>query len=254
MDSERDAHLRRLLVATAEVATTARPRPARVLAAGLAAFVLAGALTGGAVAVASTAHDTGEVGLANYATSALGTGGTLVGDPTSFSGHGRTELDIPPAPHDGDRLLIVTRCSEVVTLTARLDDDVLLDGDCSGYGSAVRSVSRTGHTLTAWAPGGQSYTVFASWFKDMPTPVASDQQKYEMSDGVVTREEYVSSYSRYAGCMAEAGFPLPPVDVNTNVILSTAVSGTAASTFVADERCYRREFWDVDAAWQSAHP
>ena len=256
MDSERDTHLRRLLVATAEVAPAVRPRPTRrVLAAGLTAFVLAGALTGGAVAAVGIPNSFDDsAALVNFATVALGTGGTLVGDAQSFTGQGRTELTIPPAPHDGDRLIIVTTCDPDATLTARLDHDLIVHGDCHGSGSAIRSVSRTSaHSLVASAPTGQNFAVWASWFRDLPKPVSSEQQEYDLSDGIVTRDEYVAAYGRFAGCMAEAGFPLPPVDVNITEVLSYSISSSDASAFVADERCYRREFWDEDAAWQSNH-
>jgi len=256
MDSERDTHLRRLLVATADTTPAVRPRPTRrVLAAGLAAFVLAGALTGGAVAV-TTAGPTSpdDAALSGFATSALGTSGTIVGDAESFSGEGSAELTIPRAPRDGDRLVIVTRCDQGVALNLRLDNDVITDGECAGTGSAYRAIDRTtAHTITASAPTGKSYAVWASWFTDMPEPVASEQQKYDLSDGIVTRDEYVAAYGRFVGCMAEAGFPPPPIDLTTTEVLSYSVAGSDASAFIAHERCYRREFWDEDAAWQLAH-
>jgi len=253
MESERNTHLRRILVATAEVAPTERPRPTRrVVAAGLAAFVLAGALTGGAVAVASAADPTVGNDLTNYATLALGTAGTLIGEPHTFTGPGRAELTIPPSPRDGDRLVIVTMCHANADLTLRLDDDVIVDGDCHGNGAAVRSVSRnSAHTVTAWAAG--RYAVFASWFTDEPKPEASEQEEHDLSDGVVTREEYVAAYSRFAGCMAEAGAALPPIDLGTTSVFDAGSPDSSAVGLVAQERCLSREFGDVDRVWQVDH-
>jgi hypothetical protein len=69
-----------------------------------------------------------------------------------------------------------------------------------------------------------------------------------MADDVLTREEYVSAFSRFVGCMGAKGFDVLG-DVTDDTLFDYAITD-AAHRAGADELCYVSQFEDVDVAWQ----
>jgi hypothetical protein len=77
-------------------------------------------------------------------------------------------------------------------------------------------------------------------------PGPSDELATALEDGVVVRDEYEAGFRRYRACMAELGIELVGAVESAPVISFSHVTQDE----VAEEECYRREFYDVDLAWQ----
>ena len=251
MDSERDARLRRLLVATVEVAPAPRRRPTRrVLAAGLAAFVLAGGLTGGAVAAMARVGDGPSESVMRSAVEAsAGPFEKVLGPSYFFDGSSPSSLRIDRAPDGADRLRVSLDCGPGGRATLTLDGQMLESGDCGGV-TMVKTSTASSHTLSVTPDTGAGYVLFAVWVKSLAAP-PSAQSKRDVEDGHITRPEYENAYSRYAGCMAGLGYPVEPLWVGAAVLSPNPTPEGLSSG--ASELCYNREFFDVDRVWQLAH-
>jgi hypothetical protein len=79
----------------------------------------------------------------------------------------------------------------------------------------------------------------------------SPEQIQELADGKVSYDEYHAAYSRYVACMEKAGYTVTTLPPQYDVITFT-VPGAAVDSGV-DNRCYEREFDQVDTVWEGAH-
>ena len=251
---DRDTELRHLLVATAEASPYLRPPPSRKMVIGaIAAFALAGALTGGAVsavAVTSSAHSDQTDNARYSAEGVIGTHGRLLGTPVQYFGIGDAVLDLGTAPKGATAMVVSFDCIDRGSVIVTIDSTEVQSGTCEGVvAQEMALVGTRKHTMRIDPTGTNRYAVFASWVKEPPLPEPSAAQQAVMADGKVTRTEYLAAFNRYAGCLTAAGYPLSPVPDNY-VYYSYAITDKAVSSG-ADARCYASEFQEVDPVWQS---
>lgn len=261
----RDDALRRLLVATAIANPAARAPRRKSAIAALLGFVLAGALTGGAVSTAAFASSEAisdqQQRLAILAAYRLPADGALVGKPTFETGAGTSSLSIAAKPKRANALVVSYWCLDDANY--RIDAGALRGSKfhCSTKHHYVPGIHEpdaftlgTGKQpiLNVKIATGRSdeWALFVSWARIPARQKASMQQDAEVADGTVTRAEYRVAYSRYQGCMAEAGFPSYEV-LDDSVRYDT---GSGGVNVTASDRCYDREFSDVDILWQSENP
>ncbi len=259
--SDRSAELRRALVATADLAPYVRPRPTRkVVVAAIAAFTLAGALTGGAIASASTVSAQQSAIYAGVRSAAVSqtsvNDGTLLGTPILRSGSGTISIDLGKRPADATGIVLGFECLDSGTFSETTDGQkappILCEGDNIGGPLADDEPSGSGthHNLTIAGPANARLVVWVSWLKQKPIQ-PSAAQTAELADGTITRAEYLAAFNRYVGCMAAAGYPLDGFSEDGE---SVAYSPTDAQIDSgADNRCYRSEFNGVDGRWQEQH-
>lgn len=230
-----------------------RFRHRRSVTAGLVAFVLAGALTGGAVSavaavVSNQTPDTFEAHAA--ALGFIGTHGHLVGTPFVISGSGPTQTDLGRKPIGATGLLISLDCmtGNDISATVVHPRDVSA-GECSGTSAQEIPIGDArSHTLTVTPAGTKKFAAWASWVVEPPLPGPSAQQTAELSDGNVTFSEELSAYNRYVGCLTAAGFPMGLVPTEGPYINYAVVSAAVDSG--AEARCNASEFEKVDTTWQ----
>lgn len=261
--TDRTSQLRAALVSAVDATPTQQRLPARRIAvAAIAAFALAGAATGGAVA--ATRAGSGEPTPERVQISAdlgkqtvVGTHADLFGDPFILLGQGTTVIDLGEIPAGATALALSMDCVDTGDYTTTIDETVIGTEWCSdesiaqiGGGGGQMLVAGGGkHTLTIDGPG--RYIVWAQWSAEHPVPPSSAAQTEAMEDGVVTREEYVAGFDRYNACMVGAGYY---VDGGNRDALIIAGSIPAASVDDGTDRlCYEPEFQDIDMAWQVAH-
>jgi hypothetical protein len=251
--SRRDTELRRTLVAVADADMTLRVRPrTRTVVAAIAAFALAGALSGGAVSAIATTlgNQPSEIARSRASVqSVVGTHGELLGTPLSYSGVGNTVLDLGSAPAGASGIAIGFDCIDRAQVSVTVDSSRVSDATCEGSsGQEIPVVGVEKHLMTIKSPGNNRYAVYVAWVKEPPVTEPSAAQTAAISDGKVTRAEYLAAFNRYAGCMTAAGYPLQAVP-DDYVYYPYAITGDAVSSG-ADDRCYPSEFQQVDAAWQ----
>jgi len=253
--SDRAAEFRQALVATANLGPYLRRRPPLRLAVGsLAAFALAGALTGGAVATASTidpqvlAAQAGAEGAAEQLVHQED--GTLVGQPFIRSASGTREINLGEMPAGATNLVEGFECMDSGTFVGLLDSkeyERLPDCEPGGDAAGIDTVTGNGgHILTVQAAKSSRFTIWLSWAK-IPKLEASGAQRKELSDGVITRDEDVAAFNRYEGCMGALGHPIdvPP----TSIVPSYSIDDSGVSDG-SDNRCYVTEYRGVDMKWQ----
>jgi hypothetical protein len=253
--SDRARQLRQSLVATANLAPYVRRRPPLRLAIGtVAAFVLAGVLTGGGIAAATRIDPTVSDAQAQAAASAkleVGLqGGTLVGKPFPVTASVSTEIHLGPAPLTATVLVEGFGCIDGGDFESLLDSKRFAAypncGSGSGEFGSTQVSAKSTHLVQIRAAKGTRFTAWLSWAK-IPKLVASPAQKADLSDQVVTRSELLGAFSRYEGCMGALGHPL-------NKSLATIVppdSATGAEVVDgSDDRCFVTEYGDVDEQWQ----
>jgi hypothetical protein len=264
MTETRDEMLRRVLVATVD-AGTAPPRSRWHLAVGsLAAFALAGALTGGAVAGVARPEPTSILGemVEISAPPILDDDVQILGVPFVITAGETSHLDLGLAPDSADGLAIAIYCLAPGNYRVFLDGQFEIGNGCdeasqtgipSGGGGGIVDFrnGRPPTKLAVEAPSG-AYALWAAWV-DRPDPVEpSAAQQESMADGVVTREEYLAGLDRYVACMAEVGFVVS-LGSRDSEIVGYVIPGPAGRSGDAN-RCYEVEFRDVDIEWQVAHP
>lgn len=250
--SDRDRVLREILVTTAVAEGRSRPRSRRRIALAIGAFALGGVLTGAAVttttlAAAEQADKTFRLGAAaEHQTKALG---TLIGDPVVQDAAGTARLRLERAQPSASRVVVSFECSAdgfVVASTA--DDSETIDCTVNSPIVVELSAPQGPQTVTVKGRDDVRILAWASWMRDRRVPSPSTQQELELSDGTVTQQEYLAAYSRYAGCMGEAGYPMAPVSGEPSFVFYAVPAAAVDSG--ADSTCYNREFGKVDAAWQ----
>jgi hypothetical protein len=264
--SERTRELRDLLVATATVNGHQRqPRFRKTAIAAVAAFALAGALTGGAisgVAIASTTPPPSaqeqklivEASSSNF-------DGTFLGAPIYLTGQGDKTVDLGTRPPKANAFVVSFWClnsGKYVVAGNSLPSHSL---ECSSSKAAFPSISEptsfgvpysksTSRTWTVSTDSSHHWAVWISWTNLPSQTKESVQQKAEVADGTVTRQEYLDAYSRYQGCLAQAGYPSLEV-LDSQTFFDTGSSGAGGP---ASDRCYTRELQDVDTLWQTENP
>jgi hypothetical protein len=257
-ERDRDTELRGMLVATASAAPV-HPRRRWSIAAPLAAFALAGALTGAVSAVALTAApDPSPVTVDNLVAQLVNDDTQLYGEPVVVGGHGNTVVPLRAAPEDAVELAVVFRCADPGSYELLVDGQTGMTVTCddpsttsSGGGSFFTVTDAVTHTVTVAADDGKRFLLWASWAaRAAPVPPSPDQSR-AMSDGEVSETEYNAQFDRYATCLAAAGYPLGGINRSGTVI--TYVNSSDAITSGAEDYCYSREFAEVDLTWQGGH-
>lgn len=82
--------------------------------------------------------------------------------------------------------------------------------------------------------------------------VASAAQSAEISDGVVTADEYQAAFQRYRECLSVAGYEMTYADLS-GPVYDYAVPAPAVADDTEGE-CYDAEFRFVDILWQGSQP
>lgn len=262
-ETERDIELRRMLVATASAAP-ARFRRRWTIAAPIAAFAVAGALTGAVSAVALTARTAAPVTVddpvtvANMIATLIHDDTLLFGAPVMIDGQADAEVPLGAMPEGAIELAVAVRCGDPGNYEVRVDgaDAVIVacdeDSSSRAGGAAFVPVDAEGtHTLTVSVTEGDRFALWASWAARPVAPQPSPRQAAALADGEVSAEEYHAQFDLFAQCVADAGYRLGSVN-KAGTFITYATPGEAVSSG-ADERCYALEFRDVDTAWQGAH-
>lgn len=252
----RDQALRRMLVATSS-AVPARPRRRRTVFASVAAFVVAGALTGGAVSAAALNVESRP---ATISISAMTEGvvyddAELFGTPLILSGQGETTLKLGAAPDGAKSIAVAFHCVDAGKFQVLVDGEKQGEHGCSeadtssANGGGYYPIHGGGeHTLTIITDRSKRYVLWTSWANRATAPEPSGSQQAALSDGVVTETEYRDGFARYSACMTEAGSPLVGVN-QTGTIISYSSLGSSVTSGV-EGRCYALEFDKLDVAWQ----
>lgn len=262
----RDEALRAMLVDTADSAVTRRPRTRmtrRSLVATVAAFTLAGALTGGAVSAVALSNDPSGTTVVDVDTTArLATVGdaTPLGTPFTFTGTGNAVLELGTPPEGATDFIYRLNCPAQGSFVTMLDSDettrstTTCDSEAAsssfgGSGSQFAVAGDEAHTFSIQSSA--QYSIWGTWAAEPTPPTPSAAQTAALADGVVSREEYVTAYQRFSACMSEAGFPLAFVDLDKTVIEYSTTQ--ESETDGASPRCYGREFGQIDSTWQIAN-
>ena len=261
MTSNRTAQLRHALVVTAEAASLTPPRRVgpRVIAA-VAAFALAGGLTGGAVAIATAQGAIDEQEIADSGMisrhNTLDTHAVLIGSDYVVAGSGTTTINVGTMPDGATGLGVAIDCVGDLTYDLSVDGVWIWGGGCDGEpesvggtGSIEKVAGDGAHTVTVSGTG--SYILWAGWAKEDPTPAPSVEQQAAMADGVVTKEEYVAGFYRYAACIEENGWQISYVDTGSTFIGYT-LSGKI-DMVAENAQCYVPLFAEIDTAWMLAN-
>jgi hypothetical protein len=248
MTTARDQALRAALVA--DVERSVRRRRWRLPAMGVGAFALAGALTAGALVSSGLLQQTASP---QDAAAIVDTGAagdvTFLGSPVTRVADGPTSLQLPSRPAGARSITVGAQCgSGHVTITVQGSRSEVFDCSSTSIGLPVPTASAP--TVTFEPTHDAGITVWAAWTKPDPLPGPSLQQQLAMSDGIVTRSEYLAAWNRYLGCMQALGHPVGS-PVQTSVIIATGIPGDALQ---ADDRCEAAELSDVDGTWQTEHP
>ncbi|MDQ1562295.1 MAG: hypothetical protein QOE85_1636 [Actinomycetota bacterium] len=249
---DRDAELRRMLVTTVSATPLLRShaRP-KVIVGAIAAFAVAGALTGGAVASASSQSQSNVITLlgAGAKSFAHDQNAKTVGLPYSRESNTTGTVEVGDPPKGANGLVMSFECLDPGKYVVRVDGRLDTSATCStsvNIGAPTTSLIQKGRTYTVESPDHGRYAIWISWVKrEKFTP--SYNQQAAMADGVVTREEYIDAYNRFAGCLGAFGDDVGVTPRGT--ILQYATSGNEAD----ENRCYIREFQQVDSAWQGQH-
>ena len=264
-DTTRSRAIEQLLFDTVESTPlrgqrTIRRPSARVTVAAIAAFALAGALTGGAVATAA-APNPQQLEI-NAAVQAAGVSWTadedsrLIGEPFTASGTGTVVIDLGHRPASANAIVEGSVCTDPGTFNEGIDgamtSQTVCDSSDTGAGnpgSSDYNVTDNGsHRFTFSTTPGARFTVWLSWIY-YPTLSPSIVEKTAIADGAVSRAEYLAAFNQYAGCMAAAGYPMGEVDQSAPVIQYTTTDAAVSSG--ADNRCYQTQFRAVDELWQT---
>jgi hypothetical protein len=265
MDTEADTRtrlLRRMLVATVDSGVSS-PRPIwRTAAASVGAFALAGALAGGTIAAVG-ALQAGQLSydgtLEISRPDLLDDDVVILGTPLTVAGREDAVIDLGSAPDGTNGLVIQIYCLEPGFSHVELDERPFTDVTCPSGLERPQLVTSVVETFEGSAPrtitidlesGG--YVLWAAWLDQPADAPPSAAQLEALTDGVVSREEYIAGFERYVACMADLGFVVShgPLDLE---VLSYSIPDEAGHSGAAN-RCYEAEFQQVDTEWQGAHP
>jgi hypothetical protein len=261
--TDRTAELRAALVTTVDAAPhQQRLLRRRIAIAAIAAFALAGATTGGAVASTFSPDDgptDDRVQLSGRLAEAsiVGTHADLFGDPFTFLAQGTTVIDLGDMPDGATSLALSMDCVDPGDYSSTIDDRLISTESCTddsiaqigGGGGQIGVTGGGAHTLTISGPG--RYIIWAQWSAEHPVPPTSVAQAEAMEDGTVTREEYVAGFDRFVACMTGAGYHVDGGNRDATFI-SYAIPAESVDDGT-DRRCYEPEYMLIDMAWQLAH-
>jgi hypothetical protein len=261
--TDRTTELRRALVSTVD--TAAYPRTigrARIAIASVAAFAIAGAITGG-VSVAAVSQqqpqaqeqEQSEETIGLIALSSARPNSVLAGDPFHLIAAGTAQIALGPQPSGANGLAVRFECESAgifqLSVDSRDTGRITCDEPSGGGGWVDRVDGDGDHVLGIETGSEGEYQLWAAWVTEPAVPEASSQQLAEIEDGVVTRDEYVAAFNRFIGCMGAAGYDLSTAP-QTATVFTYAVPD-AAVTDGTDERCYLTQFKQVDMIWQVAN-
>lgn len=254
--SDRDRELRRMLVATA-AAQFSRPRRRSTVIASIAAFVAAGALTGGVVSAAALNADNSPttVSIKDMVGQVVYDDAQLFGTPFVFSGQGNTTVELGSAPEGAEQLALAFHCVDAGTFRMEIDGEWHGDNSCTeeatAYTNGGEYISIEGggeHTLTISTDRDKRYVLWASWATRAADPEPSAATVAALSDGIVTETEYRDGFDRYSSCMTDAGHPVLGIDTSGTVI--DYFNESSAVDSGVERRCYELEFSGLDSGWQ----
>lgn len=264
--SPRDTALHDLLVRAVE--TTPRPRRRRWRAAtigGAVVCTLVGGVVGGTITAAATPDPEAVAAQAGARTAVQGA--TLeymriVGTPRATLGSGDRTVAIGTPPRGADQFVWSFRCRSDTGVTsvgpvrtdattAAAEPGTALSDACTDGATVNGAVSVdevTGRTLAVRTSRDGDWTLSTGWVASPPMPEPSAAQRAALTDGVVTRSEYLAAFQRFQGCMTARGQSLGVVPDS-----SLFVAYGVPDVFVGDA-CGRAEFDQVSAAWETEHP
>ncbi len=244
----RDRALRALLVDRVE--RSVRRRRWLIPTVGVGAFIVAGALTAGALVGTGLLQQSlaPEDAAALVATGAAGDV-TLLGAPVVRVSDGPTSLTLPERPSGAQHVAVGLQCAPTGTASVAVAGGVPTTADCGTSVSLPVGADTAGRPTVRVEHDGPM-TVWASWARPDPIPGPSPEQQAALEDGVVTRSEYVAAWDRYVGCMRASGHPVDLGPLQPVVF----VSGIPTEALQADSRCGASELLDVNAMWQNEHP
>lgn len=261
--TDRTTELRRALVTTVDAAAYQRRFARRyVVIAAIAAFAIAGAATGGAVATSLSVSDgptPDDVALSGRVSQAaiLGTHADVFGEPVTFLGQGTTSVDLGEIPKGATQLALALDCVDAGEYDMSIDGEWQMGAGCDdespsqlgGGGGPIIVTGPGTHTLTVTGPG--RYIIWAQWSAEHPVPPISEAQAEAMADDVVTREEYVAGFDRFKACMIGAGYHVDGGNRQAPII-SYAIPSASVDDGT-ERRCYEPEYMLIDTEWQLAH-
>lgn len=261
MTSDRSAQLRHALVVTADAAPLAPSRPIapRIFAA-IAAFALAGGLTGGVVAIAAAQGEIDQQEIADSAMisrhNTLDTHAVLIGSDYVVAGSGTTSINVGTMPRGATGLGVAVDCVDEGYVDVSIDGIWVWSGSCQsdqaslgGNGSIEKVLGDGPHVFTVTGTG--SYILWAGWAQEDSAPAKSAQLLSAMADGVVTKDEYVDAFYLYAACVEEHGWQISYVDSGSTFIGYSL--GGDIDAVAENIQCYIPLFGDIDSAWTLAN-
>ena len=256
--TDRTTELRRALVATVDAAPYERPRPRRwVAVAAIAAFAVAGSVTGFATATVSQASTTEQPSEATAAwvLSYARANSEFLGPIQHLETSDSADFSLGVSPAGASGVVVVLSCSGTGKVSQLIDGGMTMTMPCAqsnggGAGGMFPVPGGGEHTLRFEVSGGAKYEAWVAWVREPPLPEPTLQQQLEISDGVVTRAEYVAAYNRYIGCMAAGGYDVGGITQSDDAVLLSYVVPDAAVNDGTDEFCYETEFKQVDIGWQ----
>jgi hypothetical protein len=151
-----------------------RPRP---MALGMTAFVVAGALTGGAVAAVANGPDplrpADEADLVQIIELTGGMASDALGVSTEFGGSGHNEIELSAGPDGVADLAVAFKCYDkgyFSVALGRVDSPVTVECTPSPTGSIgmIATGDTVDRTLIIDAPEGARYSLTAQWLSGTP--------------------------------------------------------------------------------------
>lgn len=249
---DRDAALRRLLVAQATREPRRMPWPAVV---GTVAVV---ALLGGVAIGAAAFRGTDEAPPAVSGPGAVGLppfvseDSDLVDTPVVITATATVDYEMGPPRGAASGLAIWVRCDEGATFRVELDGRAEVGGDCAdnGGGGYLR-YDRHGPNVVTVTPSAPM-TVWIAWVRRGNDVSAGVEAEAALADGEVSDAEYRAGFDRFVACMAEWGITVRGEFMSEGRILYSLPGDDRIRG--AEHVCYGTEFRDLDIAWQLAHP
>jgi hypothetical protein len=256
-EPNRDDVLRQLLVSRVDQTPRRDPSRRRPWLAVATAFAAGAVLAGGGVSAAAMVADRGDAPspAAAFGRSFVGSHDRLVGEPFELTADQDAGLTVGGMPPGATALVLAVSCAGDGKVAIAVDGVTNGSITCDEDGSGTTSYARLAdgidsHELEFEVVDGSSrFWVWAPWVEKQEDPDASDGQAAALADGVVTHEEYLAAFQRFADCMAEAGF-----DIHGEVdgrLMSYSVPDAAVLSG-DDHRCYGAEFLEVDVRWQGS--
>jgi len=246
---DRDAALRRILVARATRAPRTVPWLAIVGTVGVV-----GMLAGLAIGATALRGPDGvpAVGPSGFDLPPFLTEDSVVlGTPTvvATSDAVTHEAGKPPAGASG--LAVWVTCEAPGSFELELDGRWEGGGDCDGGAGGYWRYERFGPNVVRVTPSTEQATVWIAWVDrgDDTTPSATAEAA--LADGTVTEEEYRAGFDRFVACMADWGVTVGGGFWDGDRI-SYSLPGHV-NEWGAEHECYGTEFRDLDIAWQISH-